>query len=97
MIDFDPYDAKEIPNKPGVYVLYDISQRPIYVGKANKISGRLHDHSSRFWFKRPLVETGAYIEISNEELRDQIETVLIQFLKNNAVINKQKTVRGDEE
>ena len=96
LIDFNPYDPKEIPEKAGVYVLYDISQRPIYVGKASKISARLNDHSSRFWFKRPLVETGAYIEIPVPKLRDQIETVLIQFLKNNAVINKQKTVRDEE-
>ncbi len=96
LIDFNPYDQKELPNKPGVYVLYDISQRPIYVGKASKIVVRLNDHSSRFWYKRPLVETGAYIEIQNPLLRDQIETVLIQFLKNNAVINKQKTVRDED-
>ena len=96
LIDFNPYDPKEIPSKAGVYVLYDISQRPIYVGKASKIAARLNDHSSRFWFKRPLVETGAYIEIPDQGLRDQIETVLIQFLKNNAVINKQKTVRDED-
>jgi transcriptional regulator with XRE-family HTH domain len=96
LIDFNPYDVKEIPTKAGVYVLYDISQRPIYVGKASKISIRLNDHHSRFWFKRPLVETGAYIEIPDSKLRDQIETVLIQFLKNNAVINKQKTVRDED-
>jgi hypothetical protein len=93
LIDFNPYDQKEIPTKAGVYVLCDISQRPIYVGKASKIAVRLNDHSSRFWYKRPLVETGAYIEIGDPLLRDQIETVLIQFLKNNAVINRQKTVR----
>ena len=96
LIDFNPYEQAEIPTKGGVYVLYDISQRPIYVGKASKIAIRLHDHSTRFWFKRPLVETGAYIEIENALLRDQIETVLIQFLKNNAVINKQKTVRDED-
>lgn len=96
LIDFNPYEQKEIPTKAGVYVLYDISQRPIYVGKAAKISIRLNDHSTRFWYKRPLVETGAYIEIPDETLRDQIETVLIQFLKNNAVINKQKTVRDED-
>jgi transcriptional regulator with XRE-family HTH domain len=96
LIDFNPYDQKEIPAKPGVYVLYDISQRPIYVGKASKIAARLNDHSTRFWYKRPLVETGAYVEIPNAVLRDQIETVLIQFLNNNAVINKHKTVRDED-
>jgi transcriptional regulator with XRE-family HTH domain len=96
LIDFNPYDQKELPTKAGVYVLYDISQRPIYVGKASNIAGRLNDHGTRFWYKRPLVETGAYIEIQNKLLRDQIETVLIQFLKNNAVINKQRTVREED-
>lgn len=96
LIDFNPYDGKEVPSKAGVYVLYDISQRPIYVGKSRKISDRLKFHADRFWFKRPLVETGAYIEIQKAELRDQIETVLIQFLKNNAVINRQKTVRDED-
>ena len=42
------------------------------------------------------METGAHIEIPDPKLRDQIETVLIQFLKNNAVINKQKTVRDED-
>jgi len=33
------------------------------------------------------------IEITDKRLRDQVETVLIQFLKKNAVINKNKTAR----
>ena len=41
------------------------------------------------------VKTGAYIEIPDSTSRDQIETVLTQFLKNNALINKQKTVRDE--
>lgn len=93
LIDFDPYDESQIPNKPGVYVFYDIAQRPIYVGQATKIASRIEDHKDKFWFKRPILEFGAYIEISDEKLRNQVETVLIQFLKNNAVINKNKTAR----
>lgn len=96
LIDFNPYEEKELPTTAGVYVLYDISQRPIYVGKASQIGVRLKDHRTRFWYKQPVVEFGAYIEIKNPLLRDQIETVLIQFLKNNAVINKQKTVREED-
>ena len=96
LIDFNPYEEKELPTTAGVYVLYDISQRPIYVGKRSQIAVRLKDHRTRFWYNKPLVETGAYIEIRNPLLRDQVETVLIQFLKNNAVINKQKTVREED-
>jgi len=32
LVDFNPYDPKDLPAKPGVYVFYDISGRPIYVG-----------------------------------------------------------------
>jgi hypothetical protein len=36
LTDFDPYETQDWPQCAGVYVLYDISQRPIYVGKAEK-------------------------------------------------------------
>jgi hypothetical protein len=74
-------------------VFYDISGRPIYVGKATNIADRVGDHKEKFWFRQPIVQTAAYIEIRDKTLRDQLETVLIQFLKNNAVINKNKTAR----
>ena len=93
LIDFNPYDDKDLPAKPGVYVFYDISGRPIYVGKSANIATRLRDHADKFWFKAPIVQTAAYVEIPDEATRDQVETVLIQFLKNNAVMNKNKTVR----
>jgi transcriptional regulator with XRE-family HTH domain len=94
LIDFNPHDPSDQPAKPGVYVFYDISGRPIYVGKANNIRDRVDDHKEKFWFKQPIVQTAAYIEIGDKQLRDQVETVLIQFLKNNAVINKNKTARA---
>ena len=93
LIDFNPHDPSDQPLKPGVYVFYDISGRPIYVGKATNIRDRVEDHREKFWFKQPIVQTAAYIEIGDKQLRDQVETVLIQFLKNNAVINKNKTAR----
>lgn len=93
LIDFNPHDEADHPHKPGVYVFYDISGRPIYVGKASDIGQRVDDHKEKFWFKQPIVETAAYIEIDDKNLRDQVETVLIQFLKKNAVINKNKTAR----
>jgi transcriptional regulator with XRE-family HTH domain len=93
LIDFDPYDEGQIPQKAGIYVFYDISQRPIYVGQGINIADRIKDHHEKFWFKRPIVELGAYIEIQDKKLRYQVETVLISFLKSNAVINKNKTAR----
>ena len=96
LVDFNPYDPKDLPAKPGVYVFYDISGRPIYVGKSGNIAIRLKDHEDRFWVRPPIVQTAAYVEIPDEATRDQVETVLIQFLKNNEVMNKNKTVRNSK-
>lgn len=90
--DFDPYNDDLLPELPGIYVFYDISNRPIYVGKAVKgtrtIKSRVREHQDKFWFKRPLVESGAFIPIHDEVLCAQVEKALIKFLKDNAVINK---------
>jgi transcriptional regulator with XRE-family HTH domain len=88
--DFNPHEPDDVPAVPGVYVFYDVSDRPIYVGKASSIRTRVRDHSSRFWFKLPILQTAAYVEISDAKLRDQVETLLIKFLKKNAILNKNK-------
>ena len=37
--------------------------------------------TEKFWFKRPIVNNGAYIEISDERLCNSVEKALIKFLK----------------
>lgn len=91
--EFDPHDKGDWPEVPGIYVLYDVSERPIYVGQGSSIKGRLRDHEEKFWFKSPIVETAAYIRIDDGTLRGRIELILIRFLKRNAVINKQNVGR----
>ena len=95
--DFDPHDRSDWPNEPGIYVFYDISERPVYVGMASDIADRIHGHEDRFWFKRPIVERASYIPVKEKKLRKQIETILIKFLKSNAIINKQGVDREKEE
>lgn len=92
--DFDPY-ADDLPECPGVYVLYDVTDRPVYVGKTTErgIGVRVKEHYDKFWFKRPVVTHGAYIEIGDAGLCGKIEQVLIKFLKSNAVFNKQHVDR----
>lgn len=97
LTDFDPYLKTEWPQCSGVYVLYDISQRPIYVGKGENIASRLKHHHDRFWFKSPIVEHGSYIEVKDKELRHKLEQAMIKFLKSNAVINRQSTESFDDE
>jgi hypothetical protein len=95
--DFDPHDSADWPNESGIYVFYDISERPVYVGMASDIADRIRGHEDRFWFKRPIVERASYIPVREKKLRKQIETILIKFLKANAIINKQGVDREKEE
>lgn len=93
LIDFNPHDDEERPPDPGVYVFYDVSQRPVYVGESSNIRMRVRGHVEKFWFKRPIVESAAYIRISDQKLGEQIEQIWIRFLKSNAVMNRQHVVR----
>ena len=88
MTDFDPHSDDDFPHEPGVYVLYDVSDRPVYVGKAGNIRDRIRGHVDRFWYKRPIVEKAAYVRVDDPVLRGQLEETLIKFLKSNAVINQ---------
>jgi transcriptional regulator with XRE-family HTH domain len=89
--DFGPSESEkdDWPACAGVYVLYDVSDRPVYVGKAASIRLRLNDHKDKFWFKPPIVARAAFIKVDNADLRHQLEQVLIKFLKRNAVLNRQ--------
>jgi hypothetical protein len=51
------------------------------------------EHYEKFWFKRPVVDRDAYIQIDEEDLCGQVEQVLIKFLKSNAVFNKRHVDR----
>jgi transcriptional regulator with XRE-family HTH domain len=91
--EFDPHNRNDWPDVAGIYVLYDISERPVYVGQGSSIRKRIQDHEEKFWFKSPIVSTAAYIKVEESALRKKIETILIRFLKRNAVINKQNVAR----
>ncbi len=91
--EFDPHNKTDWPDGAGIYVLYDISERPIYVGQGSSIKRRIGEHEEKFWFKAPIVTTAAYILIEDVDIRRKVETILIRFLKKNAVINKQNVDR----
>ena len=95
--DFDPYDWNDVPRVPGIYVFYDISDRPIYVGMGSSIYNRCRDHEQKFWYKSPVVYKASYVEVPDRTLREQIERVMIRFMKSNAVINKQLVDRDEND
>jgi GIY-YIG catalytic domain len=86
MADFDPHSEDEFPREPGVYVFYDISDRPIYVGKSSNIRNRIREHVQKFWYRSPIVEKAAYVRVDDATLRGQLEETLVKFLK--SVINQ---------
>jgi transcriptional regulator with XRE-family HTH domain len=94
---FNPYELDEIPAEPGIYVFYDISDRPVYVGRSRNMRRRVKQHGDRFWFRRPIVEDGSYIQINDNMLLRQVEEILIRFLKSNAVLNQNLVDRDMED
>lgn len=93
-VDFDPHDESDYPAEPGVYVFYDISDRPIYVGESGNIRTRIkRDHLEKFWYRTPIVEKASFVRVEDQKLRRQLENTLIKFLKSNAVINRRQVER----
>jgi transcriptional regulator with XRE-family HTH domain len=91
--DFDPHsDTSLWPEGGGVYVFYDISHRPIYVGQSGNIQKRLKGYLEGtrrpWWFMKPIVQSASFIPVEDTHLRKQLEKVMILFLKSNAVLNK---------
>lgn len=93
MQSFDPH-GEDLPKGPGVYVFYDISERPVYVGKSiTDVRARIRSHREKFWFRSPIVETGEYIGSDDDDMIKSVETLLIKFMKSNAVLNKKEVER----
>lgn len=96
--DFSPYDLRTIPELAGVYVFYDITDRPVYVGKSNSsLRIRVQDHQTRFWFKQPLVMRGSFLSIPDREMCDRIEMILIKFLGAHALLNSKGVRRNSQD
>ncbi len=92
-VDFTPSDLETVPQLGGVYVFYDTTDRPVYVGQSkNNVRARVKDHQTRFWFKDPLVVRGAFLAIPDPDLCLKIETILIKFLGKHALLNKKGAI-----
>lgn len=93
-VDFTPSDLETVPQAGGVYVFYDTTDRPVYVGQSrNNVRARVKDHQTRFWFKEPLVVRGAFLAIPDPDLCLKIETILIKFLGKHALLNVKGAIK----
>jgi hypothetical protein len=96
-VDFTPSDLETVPQAGGVYVFYDTTDRPVYVGQSkNNVRARVKDHQTRFWFKDPLVVRGAFLAIPDPDLCLKIETILIKFMGKHALFNVKGAVKDWE-
>lgn len=91
--DFDPHGDQSLwPTGSGVYVFYDISSRPVYVGETSDLQRRMKQYFSpqrrMWWVSQPIVETASFIPVEETQLRKRLEKILIRFLKSNAVMNR---------
>lgn len=86
--DFVIEDVDSWPTSPGVYILYDVSKRPTYVGKSQNIRNRLREHKRQKWWVDETVVTAAYIEVKDVNLRSRLEEILITFANGNILVNK---------
>lgn len=96
--DFTPSDLETVPQLAGVYVFYDVTDRPVYVGKSStNVRTRVRDHMTRFWFNAPLVVRGAFLAIPDPDMCLKIETILIKFLGKHALLNAKGVIRDLED
>ena len=76
-----------LPNKPGVYIMYDASGTIIYIGKAKNISNRLRQ----------------YLDISKLELHKQVMRTLVTRVEwetvateSDALIREQELIKSEK-
>ncbi len=85
--DFDPYDPNAYPEHPGIYVFYDRVNRPVYVGQSSSVADRVREHFKHKWFVKPVVQSAMWIHVEERGRRLEIESLLIKFLRNHALVN----------
>jgi len=71
---------KVLPDKPGVYVIFDSKDKVIYVGKAKVLSNRVRTHfakSTDFSKSRVIRERGARIEV--HQVTTENEALLLEY------------------
>lgn len=99
LVGFEPYDEDNLPEANGVYVFYDRTKRPFYMGRASKrpISARVREHSEKFWFKSPVVHSASFLLIEDEALCKQTEQILIKFMRTHLLLNRQGVETEDDD
>jgi transcriptional regulator with XRE-family HTH domain len=82
-------EIKQVPNKRGVYVIHDKRGWPTYVGKGNLLT-ELKLHHDKKWATREAANKFSYAIVDHDP--DEIETIIIKFMADSLLVNKNKKV-----
>jgi transcriptional regulator with XRE-family HTH domain len=82
---------------PCIYVIYDKSSRPVYIGQTNDLYVRFKNHEREFWWKEPIAQRYAYIVVKDAEFRKKAEKVMIKLAGTHALLNEQHAKWGEEQ
>lgn len=87
--DLDLENLEDFDEVAGIYIFWDKNDRPVYIGESKNIYNRIKQHSEKFWFREPVVQSASYIEVDDSDLRRKVERTLISVLSYELVFNKQ--------
>lgn len=93
---FKEWESSIDDKTPGIYVFYDVSNRPVYIGESKDIKRRIYEHDREFWFKPPVVHKVAYLVVKDDDIRARLEAAMIALVGEHAILNKQHTRREAE-
>ncbi len=77
----DPESWQDLPTTPGVLILFDLSERPIYVGESTNLRDLVRAGRKLQWFSYPLVTKIGYSEVEDDNLRHQALDLLQRTCK----------------
>ena len=82
--------VENIKSKPGVYAMYDVNDKLIYIGQSKDMKHRISQHPKRAKF--------AYVKVKTTDTIDERTKLEIQLIKRlKPKLNKQLNVSSNEE
>jgi transcriptional regulator with XRE-family HTH domain len=98
--DIDDWQAEASRTRekiPCIYIIYDKSNRPVYIGQTDNLYRRFKNHEREFWWKKPIAHRYAYIVVEDAKFRRDVEKVMIKLVGTHALMNEQHATWGEEQ
>lgn len=90
--EHNPHDQNDWPQGGGIYVFFDRSGRPMYVGESGDIQRRLrnyvNDDRGVHWMRMPIVSSMHFIPIIDLRIRRAVEKAMIRSMSRVLLFNR---------